>query len=239
MVTDPQKRMNEMRMNKNHDQHSGQSLNQQTISHSHAHTAAKQKRIQKRIVMVASLVLAAGALIYTASSSASNSASNSASSTAAQPAWASFLPKAGEVGSGEFRYWGFLVYDATLWSPQGEYQPGGPFALSLRYARDVSRGDIVEASIDQMRDLGLPVSRHPEWKAKLDQVMASVKSGDTLTGVYTPGQGAVFFHNDKLTGQVSEQLAKAFFAIWLDPKTTEPKLRQALLGKTAQEGQAQ
>jgi glycine cleavage system H lipoate-binding protein len=185
--------------------------------------------------VVASLVLAAGALIYTASSSASNSAL----STAAQPAWASFLPKAGEVGSGEFRYWGFLVYDATLWSPQGEYQPGGPFALSLRYARDVSREDIVEASIDQMRDLGLPVSRHPEWKAKLDQVMASVKSGDTLTGVYTPGQGAVFFHNDKLTGQVNEQLAKAFFAIWLDPKTTEPKLRQALLGKSAQEGQTQ
>jgi hypothetical protein len=147
-----------------------------------------------------------------------------------RPAWESFLPKAGEVGSGQFRWWGFLVYDATLWSPQGDYQPGGPFALNLRYARDVSRQDIVEASIDQMRDLGYPVNKHPEWKAKLDQVMVSVKSGDTLTGVYTPGQGAVFFHNDKLTGQVSERLAEAFFAIWLDPKTTEPKLRQALLG---------
>jgi len=155
---------------------------------------------------------------------------------AEQPAWEAFLPKAGEVGSGEFRYWGFLVYDASLWSPQGDYQPGGPFALSLRYARNVSRKDIVEASIDQMRDLGFPVDKHPEWKSKLDQVMVSVKSGDTLTGVYTPGQGAVFFHNDKLTGQISERLAKAFFAIWLDPKTSEPKLRQALLGDAAAGG---
>ncbi|HEY7805136.1 MAG TPA: hypothetical protein VIC30_11995, partial [Orrella sp.] len=104
---------------------------------------------------MASLVLAAGALIYTAPSGASNNATNGTE----QPAWESFLPKAGEVGSGEFRWWGFLVYDATLWSPQGEYQPGGPFALSLRYARDGSRDDIVKASIDQMRDLGLPVSR--------------------------------------------------------------------------------
>ena len=172
-------------------------------------------------MMLASVVLAAGALLY------------SGAGQAEQPAWTSFLPKAGEVGSGEFRWWGFLVYDATLWSPQGEYQPGGPFALSLRYARSVSRDDIVKASLDQMRDLGFAVNRHPEWKAKLDQVMMSVQSGDTLTGVYTPGQGAVFFYNDKLTGQVSERLAEAFFAIWLNPKTSEPKLRQALLGQAA------
>lgn len=158
---------------------------------------------------------------------------------AERAAWEAFLPKAGEVGSGQFRWWGFLVYDATLWSPQGDYQPGGPFALSLRYARDVSRQDIVEASIDQMRDLGFAVDKHPEWKAKLDQVMVSVKSGDTLTGVYTPGQGAVFFYNERLTGQISERLAKAFFAIWLDPKTTEPKLRQALLGQSSANGGSQ
>lgn len=146
--------------------------------------------------------------------------------------WQAFLPKAERVGSGEFRYWGFRIYDATLWSPQGRYQPGGPFALSLTYARDVSREDIVQASIDQMRDLGFAVGNHPEWKRKLDDVMVSVKNGDTLTGVYMPGQGAVFFHNDRLTGQVSEALANAFFAIWLDPKTSEPKLRQALLGES-------
>lgn len=148
-----------------------------------------------------------------------------------KPAWEVFMPKAGEVGTGQFRWWGFLVYDATLWSPQGRYQPGGPFALSLRYARAVSKQDIVKASIDQMRDLGFPVDQHPEWTQKLEQVMESVKAGDSLTGVYTPGQGAVFFFNDQLTGQIDERLARAFFAIWLDPKTSQPALRQALLGE--------
>ena len=196
-----------------------------TDTQRHMNPRAQQgavRRLRTLKTTLASVVLAAGALFY------------SGAGHAEQPAWASFLPKAGEVGSGQFRWWGFLVYDATLWSPQGEYQPGGPFALSLRYARNVSRDDIVKASLDQMRDLGFAVNRHPEWKAKLDQVMASVKSGDTLTGVYTPGQGAVFFHNDKLTGQVDERLAEAFFAIWLNPKTSEPDLRQALLGQTVQ-----
>ena len=147
------------------------------------------------------------------------------------PAWEVFVPKAGEVGSGQFRYWGFLVYDASLWSPQGQYRPNEPFALSLRYARAVSKSDIVKASIDQMRDQGVAVDRHPEWTVQLSKVMESVEAGDTLTGVYTPGQGAVFFYNDGLTGQVDERLAQAFFAIWLDPKTSQPKLRQALLGQ--------
>ena len=145
-------------------------------------------------------------------------------------AWEAVLPEAKPVGNGEFRYWGFRVYTATLWSAQGRYQPSEPFALSLTYMRDLSREDIVEASFDQMRELGYPVDNHPEWKQKLDQAMASVKSGDSLTGVYMPGQGAVFFHNDRLTGQIGEALAKAFFAIWLDPKTSQPALRQALLG---------
>lgn len=160
---------------------------------------------------------------------------------AQKPAWEVFLPQASEVGAGQFRWWGFLVYDATLWAPSGQYQPGGPFALSMRYARDVSRQDIVQASIDQMRDLGFAVERHPEWTQKLNQVMESVKSGDTLTGVYMPGQGAVFFYNDQLTGQVDERLANAFFAIWLNPKTSQPKLRLALLGEQAAptQGQAQ
>ena len=37
-------------------------------------------------------------------------------------------------------------------------------------------------------------------------------------------------HRERQTGQISDELAKHFFAIWLDPRTSEPNLRQALLG---------
>jgi hypothetical protein len=141
------------------------------------------------------------------------------------------MPQAQEVGSGQFRWWGFRVYDASLWSPSGQYQPGEPFALSLTYARDLDGQGIVQASLDQMREIGLPVDRYPQWEQALSVVLVSVERGDTLTGVYRPGEGAVFFHNDRQTGQIDERLAQAFFAIWLDPNTTAPRLRQALLGQ--------
>ena len=146
------------------------------------------------------------------------------------PGWSAFLPSAELVGQGEFRYWGFRVYDASLWSPQGSYEAGAPFALSLRYARDFSARSIVDSSLDEMRKLGKPVDSNPQWEVGLLQAMVDIKRGDTLTGVYTPGKGAVFFHNDQITGQINEPLAKAFFSIWLDERTRAPNLRQALIG---------
>jgi len=147
-----------------------------------------------------------------------------------EPAWAAFLPTPQIVGQGQFRRWGFLIYDATLWSSTDQYSPEKPFALSLNYARSVTRDQIVDASIDQMRELGIDVDQHPQWPEKLRQVFVDVNEGETLTGVHMPGQGAVFFYDNQLTGQVDEALAQAFFAIWLDPQTTAPRLRLALLG---------
>ena len=46
--------------------------------------------------------------------------------------------------------------------------------------------------------------------------------------------GARFFVNGQLKGDVREpEFARFFFGIWLSPKTSEPTLRDALLGKVA------
>ncbi len=168
----------------------------------------------------------AGALVI------SLAATLSAPAFAQTAPFASLIPNAQVVGSGLFRWWGFRVYEASLWSPNGRYQAGEPFALSLTYARALEGADIVDASLDQMRKLGLPVDRHPEWGPALSEVLVSVQSGDTLTGVYQPGEGAVFFFNERKTGEIDDRLAKAFFAIWLDPETSAPDLRQSLLGQS-------
>lgn len=145
-------------------------------------------------------------------------------------AWETYLPTPKPVGEGQFRRWGFLIYDATLWSSNGKYAVGQPFALKLSYARAVTRDQIVTASIDQMRDLGIDVAQHPDWPDQLRQVFVNVAKGDSLTGIDMPGKGAAFFYNNQLTGHVDEALARAFFSIWLDPRTTEPDLRLSLLG---------
>ena len=47
-----------------------------------------------------------------------------------------------------------------------------------------------------------------------------------------PGEGVRFYVGDTLQHVVKDDaFAKAFFAIWLDPRTRNPQLRAQLLGE--------
>ena len=65
-------------------------------------------------------------------------------------------------------------------------------------------------------------------------MLPDVRSGDRLVGVYLPGQGAVFRSGGRVLGRVDDaEFARLFFGIWLSPQTSEPGLRQALVGDAA------
>jgi hypothetical protein len=58
-----------------------------------------------------------------------------------------------------------------------------------------------------------------------------VKEGDRLTGQNLPGVGLKLYVNGVLrTESTDVELARVFFGIWLSPRTSEPALREALLG---------
>ena len=70
------------------------------------------------------------------------------------PAFANADPTAGlkRWGNGEFRRFGFLVYEATLWAGDDPQRP--PLALRLDYKRNLSGVAIAEASVKEMRPMG-------------------------------------------------------------------------------------
>ena len=143
------------------------------------------------------------------------------------------LPEATAVApSVEFTRFGFSIYRAQLWAPGGRYTPGQPFVLSLTYSREIARERLLDASLSQMQKLGAPLDAQPHWRAELENVLTDVKQGDTLTGIYRPGQGADFFYQNKKLGVLSDPLALHFFSIWLDQRTSEPDLRLALIGQS-------
>lgn len=146
--------------------------------------------------------------------------------------WRALVPDAQRVGQGQFRRFGFLIYDATLWAPAGRYQSDQPFALELRYARTIRSDQIVDASLDQMQQLGVDVSAHPDWRSQLQGALTDVRDGDVLTGVYVPGRGGAIYRDGVRLGSLDQALAEAFFAIWLDQRTSDPDLRAELLGRT-------
>lgn len=134
-------------------------------------------------------------------------------------------------GTGEFRRFGFLVYEAQLWAGNNPMEP--PIALQLTYKREIAGAKIVEASVDQMRALGADEQRLTLWAAAMQRIFPNVKPGDQIVGIYRQGS-AVFLHNNREIGQVNDpEFARLFFGIWLDPRTSEPKLRERLLMRGA------
>jgi hypothetical protein len=138
------------------------------------------------------------------------------------------LPKARLAGAGNFRYFGLNIYRPA--APKAE-----KFALDLRYARSLDGKKIAASSADEMKKLGLgSAQQRVDWQAKMEKIFPDVQEGTRITGVYLPNQGARFYRDGKPLGEILDpEFGYAFFAIWLDPKTTGGKLRDALLADAA------
>lgn len=147
----------------------------------------------------------------------------------------SVLPQARLAGQGTFTWFGMRIYDAQLWVSQKGYQPDAPFVLDLRYARKLKGARIADASGDEMDKLnvGTPAQRKA-WLVRMKEIFPDVGEGSRISGVYLPDAGAAFYLDGRLLAKVPDpEFAKAFFAIWLDPKTSAAPLRSALLKDAA------
>lgn len=143
-----------------------------------------------------------------------------------------------ELGRHRFRFWGFDVYEAVVRVGPG-FEPMTweryPLALGLTYARDFRGADIARRSIEEIERQGsLREATRQRWLAQLMAVLPDVRAGDTVYGTYRPDQGVQFWRQRESwqsLGDVADaELARRFMGIWLSPQTSEPAMRQALLG---------
>ena len=134
-------------------------------------------------------------------------------------------------GAGKLTWWGFHVYDVSFYRSGTLASP--EFALDIHYQKSFSGASIANRSADEMKRIGVPDTQAAMWGKELAGFLPDVESGQTLTAIYIPKQGTVFYHDGKRIAQIpGADFSKAFFGIWLDPKTSAPKLRAELLGKS-------
>jgi Chalcone isomerase-like len=135
-------------------------------------------------------------------------------------------------GQARLRMFGFHIYDASLWVSGDRHQPDELFALDIRYARNFKGEALAKRSVEEWQRMGVgDAEKHQRWLAEMIKVFPDVQPGDKLVGVSVPGKGARFYSDSKFLGMVEDwEFARAFFAIWLDPRTSEPSMREKLLG---------
>ena len=143
-----------------------------------------------------------------------------------------YVPDAGKVGDGVLTYLFWDVYRATLYAPASQWRPDRPFALSLRYMRELKGRDIADRTIEEIRKQGFSdEAKLTEWSALLSALFPDVADGDSLTAVRDAEGRTLFYRDAQRIGMIDDPgFAPRFFGIWLDENTSEPKLRRKLFG---------
>jgi hypothetical protein len=141
------------------------------------------------------------------------------------------LPALKPVGEGRLRFFGLHVYDSALWVLGEAWSFERAFALDIRYAMSIKGRDLSKRSIEEMRNIGVTDdAKLLRWQAAMDRLFPDIKPGDRLVGLHLPGREARFYNQERLLGAVPDpEFARAFFGIWLDERTSQPKLRAQML----------
>lgn len=142
------------------------------------------------------------------------------------------VPSAELVGKGRLTYFGFRVFDASLYAPNGQYNASKPFALKLTYLRNFKGSAITSRTIKEMKRQGMPEgTRLRSWEKQMNAIFPNVRPGQSITGVRTDGGNTEFFLGNRKIGTIKgREFARRFFAIWLGPNTNDPGLRAQLVG---------
>jgi len=140
-------------------------------------------------------------------------------------------------GQANMRWFGLLLYEARLWTLDAfdsKHWADQRFALELVYARSFDGAKIAQASLELMQaQHGKVTERDRQWLAWMQQSFPNIQAKDRLLGLHQGAkEGCRFVHNRQVRLDIPDaQFAKAFFGIWLDPRTTEPALRRSLIGE--------
>lgn len=138
------------------------------------------------------------------------------------------------VGQGQMSWLWFKLYDATLYSQSGRYEPGHyPQALTLTYARAIEQEDLLSATAAEWQRLGLGSDTDRlRWLDQLAALWPDVGAGDSLTFyVDEAGFGHFWWHDQPLGSLADPQFSAAFLAIWLADNSRDPALTRRLRGQ--------
>jgi hypothetical protein len=148
------------------------------------------------------------------------------------PAVVALAPGLAPQGGGEMTFFGLSIYDGWYWAPGHGWKLDAPFAIDLHYHRKLDGTLIANRSVNEIEklELGTP-EQLSRWGEAMRRLFPDVAQGDRITGLFLPPGIVRYFVNGKPVGDIVDpSFARAFFGIWLDPKTSRADFRKLLLG---------
>lgn len=141
-----------------------------------------------------------------------------------------YIDQASRIGETRVNVFIWDLYDISLFAESEQFDPERPFALHLKYLREIKGQIIAEKSIEEMRRQGIGEYKLAAWFTQLKEFFPDVNQGTELTGIFIPGQATRFYKGDQFLGQVMDpEFGRPFSDIWLGSNSSIPKIRTELI----------
>jgi len=141
----------------------------------------------------------------------------------------SVLPDAQLRGAATFRFVGFPLYEAQLFTRAGApLDWDADFGLELKYLRNLTENDLVEGTLRELERTGAPLPP----RAQLEQCYKDVRAGDRYVAVSKGPDAIGFWLNDTFMCTLSQPRIKtSFMEIFLGDNTRSKSFARALRGE--------
>ena len=132
-------------------------------------------------------------------------------------------------GSATFRFLGVPVYDAKLFTPQGDaFNWNEDFGIQLTYRKNLKQRALVESTLDEMARQG----NAAPTPGQLEQCFQGVSRGDNYVAISEGANKVGFWRNGQKTCTLSYPGAKrAFMSIFLGNDTRSASFTRQLKGQ--------
>ncbi|MGJ8682511.1 chalcone isomerase family protein [Paraglaciecola sp.] len=138
-----------------------------------------------------------------------------------------------QVGKTQFSVLFWDIYNSTLYTKTGRYSDintSSPLVFEIEYLKDITAEDLIQRTIQQWQHLEYSETSYQAFISPLRSIWPDIKSGDKLALLVQNEQSFFYFNNAQIGLVPGKEFSQMFLDIWLSPKTSQPKLRNELLG---------
>lgn len=136
------------------------------------------------------------------------------------------------VGTANFKFLWWDIYQSFLYSPNGRYDnDSSELIFEITYRKSFSQKDLITETISQWKHLNIDEKDYLKFIDDLQSIWPNIRSSDVLTFIVI-NEKSYFYHNDSFRGVIKDKnFPSLFLSIWLSPNTSQPFLRAKLLGE--------
>ena len=136
-----------------------------------------------------------------------------------------------QIGTAKFSVFIWDIYQSQLSTSSGNYpDPEGLIVYQIKYFKNIESKELIKKTIEQWQHLGIKSDRYTPYVKQLGNIWPDIEEDDQLAFV-AKGDKSAFYYNGDLVGSIDNQgFAEVFLSIWFSEKTSQPELRDSLLG---------